>query len=159
MRKQQVRIDSKHSTGQEILLRVAQGLILGLLLCNIHMSDLFCCRISWHSQLSLSVRVFFHRHWFQPLTDIQTSIYNFPCEMTIAYFWSHHLYLPNSVRWDLSPYSVTIWLIVDWWCNVIFVCFDILVTTIRLGKLVGLSSHHNWWGKKYFRRRSKNTQN
>ena len=62
----------------------------------------------------LEIRVFFHVHWrltwqqgkggnhlfillyhFHPLTNIQTFICNFACEMTITYFWSHGLYLPD----------------------------------------------------------------
>ena len=40
-----------------------------------------------------------------PHTNIQTFICNFPCEMTITYFWSHRLYLPHcySMRFSSSP--------------------------------------------------------
>ena len=32
---------------------------------------------------------------FHPLTNIQTFIFNFACEMTMAYFYSQHLCLPD----------------------------------------------------------------
>ena len=54
---------------------------------------------------------------FHPLTNIQTFICNFACEMTItSYFHSHRLYFQlqshqTATRWDLPPYRITIWLI------------------------------------------------
>ena len=83
---------------------------------------------------------------FQPLTNIQTFICNFACEMTITYFQSHRLYLPDcySMRFtNLSNYHL-----IDWWCDVslclfVFVMFDssFFVTAIWDGKPVDSSSH------------------
>ena len=55
---------------------------------------------------------------FHPLTNIQTFTCNFACEMTITYFYSHRLYLPDcySMRFTtLSNYHV-----IDWWCDIKF---------------------------------------
>ena len=97
--------------------------------------------------------IFFSLYHFQPLTNIQTSICNFACEITMAYFWSHRLYLPDSTRWDLPPYWITIWLIDDTMLFLfvyLIIWFYVFVTTIRLKKLVHLSSHRlsPWYYKR-----------
>ena len=58
---------------------------------------------------------------FHPLTNIQTFICNFVCEMTITYFQLQRFYLPDcySMRFTtLSNYYL-----IDWWCNVDFRLF------------------------------------
>ena len=54
---------------------------------------------------------------FHPLTNIETFICNFACEMTITIFNRNVCVYQTATRWDLPPYRITIWLI-DWWCNV-----------------------------------------
>ena len=91
--------------------------------------------------------IFILLYYFHPLTNIQTFICNFACEMNITYFQSHRLYLPDyySMRFtSLSNYHLT-----DWWCDVsFFVClftwwFDssFFVTPIWDGKQVEWNSH------------------
>ena len=61
---------------------------------------------------------FYHFHL---VSNIQTFISNFACEMTITYFLLHRLYLPDcySMRFTtLSNYHLT-----DWWCDVSFCLF------------------------------------
>ena len=79
-----------------------------------------------------SIRVFFHGHWrltgqqgkggepsfiplyhFHPLTNIQTFICNFACEMTSHIFNRTACIYQTATRWDLPPYRITIWLIDD----------------------------------------------
>ena len=58
---------------------------------------------------------------FHLLTNIQTFICNFVCEMTVTYFLSHRLCLPDcySMRFTtLSNYHL-----IDWWCEVCFSLF------------------------------------
>ena len=103
----------------------------------------------------LEIRVFFHVHWkkggnhlfillyhFHPLTNIQTFICNFACEMTITYFWSHGLYLPDcySMRFTTLITGVTIWLIDD--VTLVFVCLrnDSILAFILQQLETG-----NWW--------------
>ena len=54
---------------------------------------------------------------FHPLTNIETFICNFACEMTIKYFNRIACFYQTATRWDLPPYRITIWMI-DWWCSV-----------------------------------------
>ena len=63
---------------------------------------------------------FISLYHFHPLTNIETFICNFACEMTITYFQSQRLCYQTATRWDLRPYRATIWLI-DRWCNVCLV--------------------------------------
>ena len=48
---------------------------------------------------------------FHPLTNSQTFICNFACEVTITYFWSHSLYLPEWFIDDLM--LVFVWFLDD----------------------------------------------
>ena len=50
---------------------------------------------------------------FHPLTNIQTFICNFACEMTITYFNRIACIYQTATRWDLPPCRITIWLIDD----------------------------------------------
>ena len=56
-------------------------------------------------------------YYFHPLTNIETFICNFACEMTIKYFNRNACFYQTATRWDLPPYRITIW-VIDWWCNV-----------------------------------------
>ena len=66
---------------------------------------------------------------FHPLTNIQTFIYNFACEMTISNFKSHRLYLPVCYSIDWPPYRVTIWLIN---AALVFICLhdDLILASL-----------------------------
>ena len=48
---------------------------------------------------------------FHPLTNIQTFICNFACEMTSHIFNRTACIYQTATRWDLPPYRITIWLI------------------------------------------------
>ena len=64
---------------------------------------------------------FISLYHLQPLTNIQTFICHFACEITITYFSSHRLYLPDfySTRFTtLSNYYL-----IDWSCDVGFCLF------------------------------------
>ena len=54
---------------------------------------------------------------FRPLTNIETFICNFACEMTTRTFNRNACVYQTAIRWDLPPYRITIW-VTDWWCNV-----------------------------------------
>ena len=80
---------------------------------------------------------------FYPLTNIQTFVFVFACEITITYFWSHRLYLPDcySMRFaTLWNYHSTDWLcdvnfrLITWWFDSVF------FTAIRHGKPVQLGT-------------------
>ena len=83
---------------------------------------------------------------FQQLTNIQTFICNCACEMTITYFWSHRLYLPDCYFMRFT--TVSNYHLIDWWCDIkflfvyvmiwfyLFFCYNIL-----RGKPVDLNSH------------------
>ena len=53
---------------------------------------------------------------FCPLTNIQTFVCNFACEMTITYFWSHPLNLSNCYSMRFTTWSN--YHLIDWWCEV-----------------------------------------
>ena len=85
---------------------------------------------------------FYH---FHPLTNIQTFICNFACEMTSHIFNRTACIYQTATRWDLPPYRITIWLIDDvtlgfrlftWWFDSSF-----FVTAIWDGKPVDSHSH------------------
>ena len=96
---------------------------------------------------------------FHPLTNMQTFICNFACEMTITYFCRTACIYQIATRWDLPPYRITIWLIND--VTLLFSCLhdDLIlaffVTSVWDGKLVDLNSHRlspwnykqNWLAK------------
>ena len=79
---------------------------------------------------------------FQPLTNIKTFIWNFACEMTITYFLSYCLYLPDC-------YSMRFTTLLNYdlinWCDVNFCLFTWFVSRLLLqqltGKLVDQNSH------------------
>ena len=53
---------------------------------------------------------------FHPLTNIETFVCNFACEMTITYFWSQRLCLPDCYSMSfstLSNYHLSDWLIMQ----------------------------------------------
>ena len=76
---------------------------------------------------------------FHPLTNIETFICNFACEMTTRIFNRNVCVYQTATRWDLPPYRITIWVIV-WWCN--FCLFTWWIDTrISLQRFdIG-----NWW--------------
>ena len=85
---------------------------------------------------------------FHPLTNIQTFICNFACEMTSHIFNRTACIYQTATRWDLPPYRITIWLIDDvtlsfflftWWFDSSF--FFFLVTAIWDRKPVDSNSH------------------
>ena len=51
---------------------------------------------------------------FHPLTNIETFICNFACEMTTRTFNRNTYVYQTATRWDLPPYRIIMWLI-DWW--------------------------------------------
>ena len=56
-----------------------------------------------------------------PLTNVQTFICNFAGEMTITYFLSHRLYLPDC--YSIKFTTLLNYHLIDWWCNVtLFIC-------------------------------------
>ena len=101
---------------------------------------------------------------FYPLTNMQTFICNFACEMTITYFCRTACIYQIATRWDLPPYRITIWFIND--VTLLFVCLhdDLIlaffVTSVWDGKPVDSNSHRlspwnykqNWLAKslKYY---------
>ena len=54
---------------------------------------------------------------FHPLTNIETLICNFACEMNIIILNRNACVYQAATLWDLPTYGITIWLI-EWWCNV-----------------------------------------
>ena len=56
-------------------------------------------------------------YYFDPLTNIETFISNFACEMNIPYFKSQRLCLPDVYSMRFTILSNYHWLI-DWWCSV-----------------------------------------
>ena len=90
----------------------------------------------------LSFIPFYHSH---PLTNMQTFICNFACEMTITYFCRTACIYQIATRWDLPPYRITIWLIND--STLLFVCLHddlvlaFFVTSVWDRKPVDSNSH------------------
>ena len=79
--------------------------------------------------------IFFPLCHFHPLTNIQTFICNFTCEMTLHTFNCTACIYQTATRWDLPPYlppyRITIWLIDD--VMIAFVCLhDDLVLDVLL---------------------------
>ena len=80
------------------------------------------------SQTLMTHRTAGERRWPSFIvTNIQTFICNFACEMTITYFWSQRCVYQTATRWDLPIYRVTIWLI-DWWCDYLLMWFQAFFT-------------------------------
>ena len=87
----------------------------------------FSVRVFFHGQRQLTGQLgkgrdhicipFYH---FHPLTNIQTFICNFACEMIITYFNRTTCIYQTATQWDLPPYRITIWLIDD--VKLVFVC-------------------------------------
>ena len=57
-------------------------------------------------------------HHFHQITTIQIFIFSFACEMTIIYFQSHRLYLPDCYSIRFSTFSN--YHLIDWWRDVSF---------------------------------------
>ena len=81
---------------------------------------------------------FYQLHW---LTNIQTFICNFACEMTITYFQSHRLYLPDCYSMKFTTLSN--YHLIEWWCEVSFCLFTrwfdtFFVTAILIRETGGL---------------------
>ena len=80
-----------------------------------------------------------------PLTNIQKFIWNFACEITITYFQSHRLYLPDCYSTRLTILSN--YHLIDCWCEVSFCLFtwwfdsSFFVTSIWDGKPVDSNTH------------------
>ena len=64
---------------------------------------------------------FISLYHFHPLTNIQTFICNFPREMTITYFYSQRLYLPDCYSMRFTTFSN--YYLIDWWYNFDFCLF------------------------------------
>ena len=87
---------------------------------------------------------FIPQYHFHPLTSTETFICNFACEMTITYFWSQRLCLPDcyTVRFTtLWNYHLSDWLMMQ--CLFVYLMnwYWVLVTAIWHWKSVDLNSH------------------
>ena len=81
---------------------------------------------------------------FHPLTNIETFICNFACEMTITYFYSQRLCLPDcySIRFTtLLNYHFSDWLMMQYLFVYLMNWYYVFVTAIWNWKSVDLNSH------------------
>ena len=83
-----------------------------------------------------------HKH-----LDIYLQLCMFACEMTITYFQSHHLYLPDCYMMrftTLSNYYLT-----DWWCEVSFCLFTWWFDNRFLLQHLDTGNRWTWTGNNY----------
>ena len=64
---------------------------------------------------------------FHPLTNIQTFICNFACEMTSHIFNRTACIYQTATRWDLPPYRITTWFIDDLMLIFVYLLVDLIL--------------------------------
>ena len=90
--------------------------------------DFFSIRVTHRTAGEGRGPSFIPLYHFHPLTNIQTFICSFACEMTITYSNRTACIYQTATRWDLPPYRITIWLIDD-----VILIFVYLLVELILG--------------------------